>query len=131
RFTRPCTTRWVAEAAATWLSGERRMDEWRQMATPGPLDPPSLKSMEENDEADYPTVNAAGLALVETYGGDKFLDFYQNFKDLEPSPECRGTARRTERAFGSDQLLRRHFGIDIEMADEMAKEYIRAAVEGG
>lgn len=129
RFTRPCTTDWLAEAAAMWLSEDRRVDEWRRMVAPGPLNPPTLRQMEE-EGVHYPTANAIGLALVERKGAAKFLDFYQNFKDLEPAPDCRGRARRTERAFGSDQLLRRHYGIDIQQADEMTKEYIRKAVAG-
>lgn len=130
RFTRPCTANWVAEAAAMWLSDDRRMGEWRRMVTPGPLDPPGLREMEEDEEVHYPTANAVGLGLVERKGAAKFFDFYQNFKDLEPHPMCRGKAGRTERAIGSDQLLRRHYGIDIEQADEMTKEYIRKAVAG-
>lgn len=129
RFTRPCTQHWVAEAAAMWLSDDRRINEWRRMVTPGPLDPPTIREMEQAD-VHYPTANAIGLALVEQKGAAKFLDFYQNFKDLEPSPDCRGRARRTERAFGSDQLLRRSYGIEVGQADELAKEYIRKAVAG-
>ncbi len=137
RFTRPCTDPWVIEGAATWLSGERRIDEWKAAVAAG-LDPPSLAEMgtateagEPDPPADYPTANAAVLHLVERAGPAKFLDFYQNFKELLPKPPCKGRTRRTERASGSDQLLRRYYGIDIAGLDVATKDYISKAVAAG
>lgn len=137
RFTRPCTPGWVAEGAATWLADEVRLDEWEEMAKLGLLEPPPLESMGTAEAdgtrppVDYPTANAATLALVERFGAAKFLDFYQNFKELDPPPVCKGRTGRTERSTLSDRLVRRYYGIDLAGLDVMTKEYMAKAVEAG
>lgn len=137
RFTRPCTDRWVAEGAAMYLAAERRVEAWRRMVATGGLDPLALKDMgvkEEDDEeepvVDYPYANAAVLYLVEAHGAEKFFDFYQNFKELQPGPACKGRSQRTERATGSDRLLRRYYGFGSAELDGFTRDYIRKAVAG-
>jgi hypothetical protein len=57
------------------------------------------------------------LHLVEAHGAEKFFDFYQNFKEFDPAPVCKGGSQRTDRATGSDRLLGRYYVAEDAVAE--------------
>jgi len=124
RFTRECTTLWVAEGAAMLLAGERRTDEWKLRVGSGQLNDLRLNAKPFS----YGFANAAVLYLVETFSAEKFFDFYQNFKNLPlPTQECSGAVRDV-RSQNDERLLRRYYRFGVEDLEGFTRDYIRKAV---
>lgn len=104
-----------------YLSGERRTEEWTHgMSTGifGRLSFVALSSLRSLDGEAYPYANAAVLYLVETFGADRFFEFYRSYKG-------QGGADATR------SLLLRIYGFDAAALDLRTRDWIHAAVAAG
>lgn len=124
RYTRGCTSDWVAEGGAMELAGERRTDRWKALVKGGTLDRLALDPVPPA-RADYAFVNAAAGYLVDTYGRATFLDFYRNFKNL-PESGCSGQVANV-RSASDERLLRRYYRFGVTELEDRAREYMRRA----
>ena len=116
----PTIPGWVAEGAAMFLSGERRLAEWQAGLTSGEFERISFSRLggefNLDTEIEYAYANAAVTNLVEAFGVDKFWAFYRGFK------------RRGDTA---DVVLRLTYGFDEAELDRRTREWIRRAVAAG
>lgn len=92
--TRPFTPAWVSEAAAMYLAGTRPADIWRNSVAAGKFQGISINRLtrasslgehgvsREGTSLEYAYSAAAGWYLIETYGAQRFWDFYASYADL-------------------------------------------------
>lgn len=125
RYTRGCTSDWVAEGGAMVLAAERRSDRWKALAQGGKLDGLALDPVPPAT-ADYAFVNAAVAYLVGTYGQPKFVEFYRNFKAL-PDEGCSGRVANV-RSASDERLLRRYYRFGVTDLEGYTRDFIRKAV---
>lgn len=122
RYTSASLPSWVSEGAAMYLAEERRVDAWRDPEYRERLRTVSFSQLDEIDPLPgglYPYANAAVLYLAETFGVDRFWDFYRSFVDLGSAPVP--SAANTER------LMRRFLGIGPGELDAATRAYIANA----
>ncbi|HUP70834.1 MAG TPA: hypothetical protein VM142_13620 [Acidimicrobiales bacterium] len=114
RFEGEDTPGWVTEGAAMFLSGERRVDQWREDVQAG-FSGVSLAELSDGEELDgkaYGYANAAALYLIEEYGADTFWDFYQGIKTS-----------------GTSRMLRLSYKMDSAQLDDRIKAWIREQIQ--
>lgn len=109
RFNGNATPGWVVEGAAMYLSGERRVEQWRADVESNfaGLSLAALNSAGSPDGRAYGYANAAVLYLVEEYGADAFWDFYQGIKTS-----------------GTDRMLRLSYKTDSAQLDTRIQAWI-------
>ncbi|MDP9401741.1 MAG: hypothetical protein M3P85_00070 [Actinomycetota bacterium] len=110
RFNGSETPGWVAEGAAMFLSGERRVDEWQEALRTGfsELSFVTLSEQEDLEAYAYGYANAAALYLVEEFGADTFWEFYRGI-------------RRSDTA----RMLRLVYKMDAAELDSRVREWMR------
>ncbi len=125
RYMSPNTPGWVNEGAAMYLSEERRMESWKRALALNRLDQLSLVAFSYFQVCpSYGYCNAAVLYLVETFGPQRFWDFFRAHKYTRP---------RVGRGSGiqgspTEELLRRVYGFGLAELDRRTREWIRRAV---
>lgn len=117
---------WVNEGTAMYLSGERRVAEWRAGLARGAFDAVSIAALGNNanlpSSLEYAYANAAVLYLVERFGDEQFWRFYSSFRRLVPTGEFATDSSRF--------ALRQSFGLTAEELDTATRDWMRRAAAG-
>ena len=127
RFEGPFTPGWVNEGAAMFLADERRVGNWELGLDEGLFDGVSIEFMaNERDLADgveYAYANGAVLYLIETFGSEKFFDFYADFLPIDVTAD-----------FDEDPtavVLRDNYDLTVSELDSRTRAFMQEAVASG
>jgi hypothetical protein len=97
QYTRPFTPAWVSESAAMYLAGTRPVSIWRQGLTQGKFDGITIDRLtlasnlgehgasKEGASLEYAYSAAAAWYLVETFGAERFWEFYRSYAIVPPA----------------------------------------------
>ncbi|MCA1839393.1 MAG: hypothetical protein ABR507_11340 [Actinomycetota bacterium] len=152
--TRPFTPAWVTESAAMFLAGTHPVAVWRaglnqhkfesisfaelnRASSLGAHDPTGQAATYE-----YAYSEAGALFLIESFGRQRFFEFYDSFAAVPPnvlyerlpqgqiasddSPEVTTLAQKT-----AVESLQRIFGFDENQLDLKTRAWIRSAIKKG
>lgn len=127
RLNGPYTPGWVNEGAAMYLSGEERLAVWKAGLAGGGFEGVSIAAV-ANAEAladgiQYAYANATVQYLVDTFGADRFFDFYGRFLPLGVTPEFEADPTKV--------VLAESYDITVADLDKRTLEYMAEAVAAG
>jgi len=151
--TRPFTPAWVSESAAMYLAGTRPVDLWRSGIRTRRFEQISYVTLNRastlgQDDAtgvaasyEYAYSAAAAWYLVETFGADKYWQFYRSYaavpasKLYESLPTGRIATEGEEKVVTlaeetTGPSLRDAFGLDETQLDIKVREWIRSTSRG-
>lgn len=149
--TRPFTPAWVSESAAMYLAGTKPLPTWREGIRRRRFD--SISFMELNRASslgqhdptgeaasyEYAYSAAAAYYLIETYGPDKYWEFYRSYSKVPAKtlydrlPTERIASETDEGVIGlaveiTSRSMKEVFGIDESMLDTEVRKWIRANI---
>jgi hypothetical protein len=143
RFTTPAMPAWVAESAAMYLAGQKT--NWTQRVATGNFEDLSFaelsrsRSLGDQDPSGQTAARqysyAAGAAgyLIETFGADRFWEFYRSYADVPaeqlyrslPSAADAGEERLADLAAATtEQALRDHFELTPAGLDAAVRQWL-------
>jgi len=149
-LTRPFTPAWVSESAAMYMAGTRPRGAWKEGLRTGRFDKmtfgalatkASLGGGDPTGEAatyEYAYSAAAAWYLVETFGAEKYFEFYKSYSDYPARdlyarlPDAR-VANDSEEVFGTiageltPAALRGAFGLSDSDLDQRVRTWIRTS----
>lgn len=124
RVDSPFTPSWVQEGAAMYLADESRLDEWADGLAEGTFDAISVAGFGEDTSLsrseDYAYVNAAVFYLIETFGEERFWDFYIRFQPVVDSVVSDDSV--------GNFVVESVYDIDLAELDRRTREWMAAAV---
>ena len=97
QYTRPFTPAWVSESAAMYLAGTRPTSIWRQGLRQGKFDGITIErltqasnlgehgSSKEGASLEYAYSAAAAWYLVESFGPERYWEFYRSYANVPPA----------------------------------------------
>ena len=149
-LTRPFTPAWVTESAAMYVAGTRPRRVWRQGLRTGRFDKmtfgalttkTSLGAADPTGESatyEYAYSAAAAWYLVETFGAEKYFEFYKSYTDY-PARDLYARLPGDRIADDSEEVfatiaaertpvaLRAIFGLSDADLDQKVRTWIRTA----
>lgn len=151
QYTRPFTPAWVSESAAMYLAGTRPVAIWRNGLNRNRFDGITIErltrasnlgehdSSREGASLEYAYSAAAAWYLVETFGAEKYWEFYRSYADVpardlyDKLPE-NSTAPEGEEAIEALAVtttggsLHQLFALDQVTLDQAIRRWMEAEV---
>jgi hypothetical protein len=151
QYTRPFTPAWVSESAAMYLAGTRPVAIWRNGLQRNRFDQITIERLtrasnlgehdpsREGASLEYAYSAAAAWYLVETYGAERYWEFYRTYADVaagvlyerlpENSVGPEGDQAIEELAVSTTgESLQRLFELDQGTLDSAVREWMAAAI---
>ncbi|MDQ4149590.1 MAG: hypothetical protein M3164_06345 [Actinomycetota bacterium] len=149
QYTRPFTPAWVSESAAMYLAGTRPTAIWRSGLNRRAFDSITFdeltraSNLGEHDSSreaislNYAYAAAAGWYLVETFGPERYWEFYRSFAEVPANalyqrlpeaddPNLRDEAIEALAVQTTESSLLRIFGLDTAGLDFRARQWMGA-----
>lgn len=151
QYTRPFTPAWVSESAAMYLAGTRPESIWRSGLARNRFDSINIErltrasnlgehdSSREGASLEYAYSAAAAWYLVETFGAEKYWEFYRSYADVpakdlyERLPENAGAPGGEQAIEGlavttTGGSLHQLFALDQGTLDQAIRSWMQAQV---
>ncbi|CAN5855157.1 hypothetical protein BH23ACT12_BH23ACT12_04600 [soil metagenome] len=151
QYTRPFTPAWVSESAAMYLAGTRPVSIWRNGLNRNRFDGINIERLtrasnlgehdtsREGASLEYAYSAAAAWYLVETFGAEKYWEFYRSYADVpardlyERLPETAGTPGGEQAIEGlavttTGGSLHQLFALDQVTLDQAIRSWMQAQV---
>lgn len=151
QYTRPFTPAWVSESAAMYLAGTRPVSIWRNGLDRNRFDGITIErltrasnlgehdSSREGASLEYAYSAAAAWYLVDTFGAEKYWEFYRSYADVpardlyERLPDTAGMPGGELAIQGlavttTGGSLHQLFALDQVTLDQAIKAWMRAQV---
>lgn len=147
QYTRPFTPAWVSESAAMYLAGTRPVSIWRQGLSQDKFNTVNIDLLtraanlgeydtsREGTSLKYAYSAAAAWYLAETFGPERFFNFYRSYADVAPLQLYERLPEQTASAEGARAIedlavsstaggLQRIFGLDPATLDQRVREWM-------
>jgi hypothetical protein len=151
QYTRPFTPAWVSESAAMFLAGTRPESIWRNGLSRNRFDGINIErltrasnlgehdSSREGASLEYAYSAAAAWYLVETFGAEKYWEFYRSYADVpardlyERLPENAGAPGGEQAIEGlavttTGGSLHQLFALDQGTLDQAIRSWMQAQI---
>lgn len=148
-YTRPFTPGWVGESAAMYLADTRPADAWAQGTKRGAYEDISFANLTPrlvlgghdattaSASYEYAYAAAAAWYLIETFGPDRYWEFYRSYSQISPGDVYRqipdaGIGPRAEAALSSlatratRDALQRIFDLTEQDLDARVRTWVRS-----
>lgn len=150
--TRPFTPSWVSESAAMYLANTRPSAAWRAGVRNRRFDSLSFGELTrsasigqhagtaESASLEYAYAAAAAYYLIETFGAERYWEFYSSYTDIAPGavferiPEAADSLQSRESLVGLGEeitasSIQNIYGLTLEQLDTNVREWIRKAAQ--